>query len=975
MSTSLPAPIRFLCERFQIPAEGWRDESHFPPDGFFRYGRKRLDALRYRYEDGRLTALCIRHQKITDTDWLGEPEFSDIEELMLGENEYATTELELPAGLARLRRFDLSDCTGIRKLILAGPAARLERIEGINSSLRSIDFPETGCPTLQYLDCTRSQLRRLKLHGSFPALHSIHLRDAKELRTLRIDSAPLLDTLELTDCVKLERIPREVIMQKAMEQFYAANCAPKNCPASFLMDPKKALGFARTWFRELENDPSEPNRFVKLLINGNGGVGKTTLWCALKNTEDHYCPHRTHETTHGIELTVDALDVDGVKFRGWDFGGQETYRGTHRLFYSDGAVNILAIDKENEEAARLGLPVSNRIENPETGEDGTTYNDVLDYFYQRQSEVNRFGRFVLVQTKCDSKEEEHPHLTRLVHEERLPVYHIDSKEEDGRVRKLREELVRLARELPTYEMEFPATWLAVRDWLKANLSESAPVRAESGAEFRRRLVRDHGVTDDPVVLEALIHYLHATGDIYRIEESKEENTIILDLRWALKAIYRPMDRATFARNARDKHGKVYTDEVFPASPSNGPTYTEGQQRTLLSFMQSCGLCFVADPETREYKRDKLPEQLIFPQYLPEQCTWAVRDYWEDSSSCIQLTATLPFRDISAMHALICDLGRKTSEDRRWRTGIDFYLEDIRELKEGEQRLSSVRAMVELVPSSADQQGAYSLQVLLQDKPGAAAWIRPLQSWIGERFGELEWTQQERAQPVAEAVGRQEAIKLDETADSKFPVDLPVYFMYANPPGTVPLHCRQEFDRLIDYRNKHRDSFRLLFDLVGELTYTQLDRSLMDRNHSIVHFSGHGVVSEGNQTGGLVVHNQKSSKDVLTARELKALFESLKKYNPDLRLLVLNACFSKEQAVEISKAGLYVVGTTCTIDNEAAIQFSIAFYRQFSLSFGRSKNYHSSIVEAMAAGYRANIREYGTRPDVYQIYFNGKNIPY
>ena len=115
--------------------------------------------------------------------------------------------------------------------------------------------------------------------------------------------------------------------------------------------------------------------------------------------------------------------------------------------------------------------------------------------------------------------------------------------------------------------------------------------------------------------------------------------------------------------------------------------------------------------------------------------------------------------------------------------------------------------------------------------------------------------------------------------------------------------------------------------------------------------------------------------LLTTRELGALFASLKTDNPDLKLLVLNACFSEEQAREISKAELYVVGTTCIIDNEAAMQFSEAFYRQFSQSFERGKDYRSPIVKAVRAGYQETISEYGPRPDVYQVYHNGEKIPY
>ena len=71
----------------------------------------------------------------------------------------------------------------------------------------------------------------------------------------------------------------------------------------------------------------------KLLVVGEGGVGKTSLLEALLGND--FNPQQ--DKTHGLEVRgVDfahptARDV-AMRRHAWDFGGQEIYHATHQLF-------------------------------------------------------------------------------------------------------------------------------------------------------------------------------------------------------------------------------------------------------------------------------------------------------------------------------------------------------------------------------------------------------------------------------------------------------------------------------------------------------------------------------------------------------------------------------------------------------------------------------------------------------------------
>jgi Leucine-rich repeat (LRR) protein len=79
---------------------------------------------------------------------------------------------------------------------------------------------------------------------------------------------------------------------------------------------------------------------AKLILVGEGGVGKTSLLAALHGEE--WVENR--RTTYGMEVDVTSLvlkdPVTGseIIFNGWDFGGQDIYRHTHQLFFTAPAV-------------------------------------------------------------------------------------------------------------------------------------------------------------------------------------------------------------------------------------------------------------------------------------------------------------------------------------------------------------------------------------------------------------------------------------------------------------------------------------------------------------------------------------------------------------------------------------------------------------------------------------------------------------
>ena len=104
----------------------------------------------------------------------------------------------------------------------------------------------------------------------------------------------------------------------------------------------------------------------------------------------------------------------------------------------------------------------------------------------------------------------------------------------------------------------------------------------------------------------------------------------------------------------------------------------------------------------------------------------------------------------------------------------------------------------------------------------------------------------------------------------------------------------------------------------------LQRLLLTYEPQIVHFSGHG------SKGQRILLNGNGRAQELDQQGLKEVFAF---YNKHVRLVLLNACFTKTQARLISDVVDYSIGTARPIGDKVSVAFAGAFYR--ALAFGKS----------------------------------------
>ncbi|MDJ0676305.1 MAG: AAA-like domain-containing protein [Calothrix sp. MO_167.B42] len=144
----------------------------------------------------------------------------------------------------------------------------------------------------------------------------------------------------------------------------------------------------------------------------------------------------------------------------------------------------------------------------------------------------------------------------------------------------------------------------------------------------------------------------------------------------------------------------------------------------------------------------------------------------------------------------------------------------------------------------------------------------------------------------------------------------ILLLSANPTNTSKLRLDEEVREIQAglERAKGRDEFEIIPKLA--VRTGDLRRALLDYKPQIVHFSGHG---EGKQ--GLALENESGQMQLVSASALARLF----KLFPQVECVVLNACYSQEQAEAINQHIDYVIGMNAAIGDRAAIKFAVGFY--------------------------------------------------
>jgi hypothetical protein len=147
--------------------------------------------------------------------------------------------------------------------------------------------------------------------------------------------------------------------------------------------------------------------------------------------------------------------------------------------------------------------------------------------------------------------------------------------------------------------------------------------------------------------------------------------------------------------------------------------------------------------------------------------------------------------------------------------------------------------------------------------------------------------------------------------------LKILFLGANPRNTTRIRIDAEVREIDTQLRLSAGRQRLELEQAWAVRTDDLQQSLIDNEPQIVHFSGHGG------TTGIVVEDDEGNAKEVGTEAISELFELFKE---SVKCVLLNACYSEEQAKAIVQHIPYVIGMSDAMPDEAAMKFSVGFYK-------------------------------------------------
>lgn len=819
-----------------------------------------------------------------------------------------------------------------------------------------------------------------------------------------------------------------------------SGCPLVNPPMHVVKEGNAAI--LRYW-QELENKETITNNQTKLIFVGNSRAGKTSLWQFLKDK----IYNEQADSTHGIKTeiwdseTLGTEDNQNLAAHIWDFGGQEYYHATHRLFLADNAVYVLVWEHDSNkqgtrlEQFKLDDDPNGEIEEAELEHFPASYwLENIQYFAGKHCPV------LIVQNKVDEEAlkanytEGGKNLPDCFHLSVKNAFefqqgHQDLEESNMDFQKFK---LRLLKELRKNATAFKLVkyYAQVREALETKAKDTEYIAVSELKHIALQF-------DETPDLENLLAYLKSFTNtvLYFPQNDVLKDRLYLNPTHISRDIYKILNK-----QVRENNGKF--DMVHIKTRLN--LIDDQEAERFVALMREFDLIF----EKSRSIKGIIKRQFITPQYLPKK-----EDLPEE---LYDLVNTLPFEigfyiqfksfvPRSLMLRFIAGNGEFSNQETYWRNGIIYKspttqsmikveydhealtfticvqdkakqtidmqniveqfvklensnehikisndgklyvdLRTIRKLQHENSR-GDIYENGELIPLSkfdwlTQKIEIHSIMDLKELKntvhgfiakaktkeamEAVATWAHannrePLKSDINQLKGELialdrqetlgllsfQEVSQEKAKLNNRLLNLMNGIDESSTKDSEgIRVDdtptppgtpqvnvsakLKILMLTANPANTAIINLKKEHSLITLKLQNTQDTFNLI--LREAVSASEFKEFIETEQPAILHFSGHG---EGGKDGGIVVQNDdKNDEELISIDGLDALFEYLKdELNIHIKAVLLNACYSEEQALTIAKYVDYVVGTTVELGDDLAIAFSTGYYFKLATS--------------------------------------------
>ena len=294
----------------------------------------------------------------------------------------------------------------------------------------------------------------------------------------------------------------------------------------------------------------QPQWVSKLIVVGEGGVGKTSLLRALRG--EPFNPQES--TTHGIAIRTLKLahpTQAGVtmQLNAWDFGGQQIYHATHQFFLSNRSLFLLAWN------ARQGF------------EPGKLY-----YWLDTIKAVAPNSPILLVTTHIDERDADLPLSELRQQYPQIKGHCAISSRTGAGIDTLRQLIADTAAQLPLMGETWPLTWLNAANAIRKHSREYITLGQLN------YIMTAHKVSPDSQ--SVLAQWLHELGDILYFQDHPElRDIVILKPQWVTEQISKVLE----SQEIQDRSGIFTRPHMAQLWPDIEPQMREHFLRLMERF--------------------------------------------------------------------------------------------------------------------------------------------------------------------------------------------------------------------------------------------------------------------------------------------------------------------------------------------------------------------------------------------------------
>ena len=439
----------------------------------------------------------------------------------------------------------------------------------------------------------------------------------------------------------LTTLPREITQLTNIDILDIAD-NPLPIPVELINYNRNHKNFLKYYF-SLVDEKKEPLGETKILVVGQGGVGKTSL--IRRILENSYNPK---------ENKTEGINICRFKFRAlnkhycinvWDVGGQEIMHATHQFFFTTRSLYLLVLD--------------NRV---------TSEENRLDYWLKV---INSFGGespILIIGNKTDQHPLDVDHSGLQKKYSNIVGFLETSAATGVGIEALKNAIAGQVNKLPHVRDLLPKTWLNIKKELEERRENTNFINYDDYI----KLCIENNVTDE-ISQRTLIGFLHDLGVVLHFQDDPRLEALgILNPQWVTNGVYKVLNSHALFQN------KGALTIAMLNNILDLPEYPRDKRLFIVDMMKKFELCY-------DLEADKI---FLVPDLLPKD------EPTLDFHGTPAFEYHYPVLPSSVMTRLIVRMNPKIDSHQVWRSGVLLKIGDNRALIKADVEDRTVRIAID-----------------------------------------------------------------------------------------------------------------------------------------------------------------------------------------------------------------------------------------------------------------------------------------